>query len=218
MRASRAYARLVHLKVPAFTTAEASAALRVSVDAANKTLTRLAEDGLILPIRRGLWALRAPIDPRVLAEYLTAPWPSYVSLHTALYAHGMIKQIPEVIYVVSIGRARILQTHVGRFAVHHVAPAFFGGFEEVSGMKLATPEKALLDVLYFSGTRARHCAALPEVEIPARFRRREVQRWLNRVPSRRMHTILARRLEDLLSDGVSRSPSRTGSKGLASAS
>jgi predicted transcriptional regulator of viral defense system len=218
MRAPQAYARLVELKVPAVTTAEAAAALRVSVDAANKTLTRLAEDGLILPIRRGLWALHDPIDPRVLAEYLTAPWPSYVSLHTALYAHGMIEQIPEVIYVASLDRAQTLQTRVGRFAVHHVAPAFFGGFEDVSGVKLATPEKALLDVLYFSGTRARHCAALPEVEIPARFRRREVQRWLDRVPSRRMRTILERRLDDLRSEGVSCSSTRTASKGLASAS
>ena len=43
-------------------------------------------------------------------------------------------------------------------------PDFFGGFETLrEHLHLATPEKALLDVLYLTTARSRLFAALPEV-------------------------------------------------------
>jgi hypothetical protein len=67
-----------------------------------------------------------------------------------------------------------------------------------SGIKIATPEKALVDFLYLSPTRSRLFAALPEVELPRGFRRAEARRWVARIPSARRRTIVARKLNDVL--------------------
>ena len=175
MNASRALGRLRSLSVPVFATADAGVALGQSIPAASKTLQRLRDAGLARFIRKGLWTVQDDLAPYVLPEYLTAPHPGYVSLQTALYLHGMIEQIPAVVYAVTLARTQRIQTTFGTFSLHRIAPAFFGGFDvsSRSGAKIATPEKALLDVFYLSAGRSRLFAALPEVEVPAGFRRKE---------------------------------------------
>jgi predicted transcriptional regulator of viral defense system len=160
-------------------------------------MRRLAKSGLVTPIRKGVWALGEQPDPLALAEYVTAPYPGYVSLQTALYRHGMIDQIPSMIFIVSLARSVRIKTPLGTYSVHHVQPAFFDGFTTLPGsiIKLATPEKALVDFLYLSPTRGRLFAALPEVELPRGFRRSEARRWAQRIPSRRLRTIVARKLD-----------------------
>jgi predicted transcriptional regulator of viral defense system len=139
------------------------------------------------------------IDPYRLPEFLTAPLESYVSLHTSLYLHGMIEQIPSVIYAVSLARTQRVATQVAAFSIHHVAPEVFGGFEETaSGVKLASPEKALFDFAYLSAGRSRLFTALPELELPRRFRSAELKRWLARIPAERSRTITQRKLDEFL--------------------
>ena len=59
----------------------------------------------------------------------------------------MISQVPAVTYAVSLARTRRFATPVGTVSVHHVQPSFFFGFEDAGrGGRLATPEKALVDV------------------------------------------------------------------------
>jgi len=200
MNAPEALSRLRKLGVPAATTADAAAVLGISVQAASHTMRRLARTGLVRPVRRGIWALGDRPDPLVLADYVTARYPSYVSLQTALYRHGMIDQIPEMTFLVSLARSARVSTPLGTYSIHHVQPAFFGGFEMLpdSGIKIATPEKALVDFLYLSPTRGRLFAALPEVELPRGFRRAEARRWVARIPSTRRRTIVARKLKDVL--------------------
>jgi len=198
MNASEALRRLKSLRVPAATTADAAAVLGISIKAANQTLRRLAASGLVTPVRKGTWALIENPDPSALAEYITAPYPSYLSLQTALYRHGMIDQIPSMIFVVSLARSARIETGLGTYSVHHVQPSFFDGFEPVadSVIKLATPEKALVDFLYLSPTRTRMFAALPELEFPRGFKRGVARDWAKRIPSRRLRTIVDRRLDE----------------------
>jgi predicted transcriptional regulator of viral defense system len=199
MNAIAALGLLRALGTPALTTADASAALGLSITATSQTLRRLRAGGLLWAIRRGLWSLAEPREPVALAEYVTAPYPSYVSLQTALYLRGMIEQIPAVTYVVSLSRGHRVRTAVGTFSVHRVAPEFFGGFDLLpSGVKLATCEKALLDVLYLSGTRTRLFAALPELDLPRRFRLQATSQWIARIPSARLRSLVTRRLDRLL--------------------
>jgi predicted transcriptional regulator of viral defense system len=152
------------------------------------------------PVRKGVWALAEEPDPLAVAEYVTAPYPSYLSLQTALYRHGMIDQIPSMIFVVSLARTGRIETPLGTYSVHHVQPSFFDGFEPVaeSGIKLATPEKALVDCLYLSPTRGRLFSSLPELELPRGFRRSEALRWVRRVPSPRLRTLVERKLDEVL--------------------
>ena len=199
MNASEAYAALLRLGVPVVETADAGALLRLSTTAAAKTLSRLAEAGLIERVHHGTWWLRPPIDPLRLPPYLTAPLESYLSLQTALHLHGLIEQVPEVHYVVSLARTRRIATAAGTFSVHHVAPEVFGGYEDTErGVRLATAEKALFDVAYLSAGRSRLFTTLPELTLPRRFAKAELSRWLTRIPSERARTLTEHRLQEWL--------------------
>lgn len=210
MRPSDAYARLLDLGVATVETADVAAALRVTTSAATKLLGRLAAAKLIVRLRSGLWLLaRAAPDPYSLAEAVTAPMPSYVSLQTALYLHGMIEQVPGVIYVASLARTQKITTSVGVFSVHHIAPELFDGFEIRSdGTKLATPEKALFDVVYLSGGRSRLFAHLPELELPARFRHSLLRQWTRRITAPRKRSMVETRLEAMLQRTTTAKPER----------
>jgi len=201
MNASAALARLKGLHVPAVTTADAAAVLGLSGTAASQLLRRLSKAGLVTAFRKGVWALVERPDALALAEYVTAPYPAYVSLQTALYQRGLIEQIPSMIYLVSLARSAQVETAIGTYSVHHVQPALFGGFEVLqdSGIKLALPEKALIDLLYLSPTRGRLFASLPEIELPRDFRRAEARRWIGRIPSTRVRTIVGRRFREISS-------------------
>lgn len=203
MNAREALARLRALGVPALRTSDAAAALRQSTSAASRTLSRLAESGLVIAVRQGTWWIDGAVDPYRLPEYLTSPQPSYVSLHTALQLHGLVEQIAEVVYAASLARTQRIGTSAGTISIHHLAPEVFGGFEETAtGVKLATAEKAVFDFAYLSGGRSRLFTSLPELELPRGFRRAELRRWVARIPSQRGRTLTAERLGRMLARAV----------------
>jgi predicted transcriptional regulator of viral defense system len=200
MNAASALAHLRGLGKPVVTTNDVTLALGVERSAATHTLKRLAAEGLVTKVRHGLWAMDPALDPLVLPEYLTAPLPSYVSFQSALYLRGMVSQVPEVIYVASLAQTRRVRTTLGAFSIHRLAPTFFGGYETLkeSGVRLATPEKALLDTLYLGPTRSRMFAHLPEIEIPKGFDRRKAQEWVARIPPGPRRASVEQRLDRLL--------------------
>jgi predicted transcriptional regulator of viral defense system len=200
MNSREVLGRLQGLGVPAVTTADAAAVLGLTIEAASHSLRRLTQAGLLTAVRKGLWALSSRPDPFHLAEYVTAPFPCYLSLQTALYQRGMITQIPTMIYVVTLGRSGRITTRIGTYSAHHVLPECFGGFETLagSGIKLALPEKALVDFLYLSSTRSRLFTAMPELELSADFRRAAAREWIRRIPFDRRRTMVTQRLEELL--------------------
>jgi hypothetical protein len=112
----------------------------------------------------------------------------------------MVSQVPEVIYVASLAQTRRVRTTLGAFSIHRLAPTFFGGYETLkeSGVRLATPEKALLDTLYLGPTRSRMFAHLPEVEIPKGFDKRKAQDWVSRIPLGPRRASVEQRLDRLL--------------------
>jgi hypothetical protein len=141
---------------------------------------RLAEAGLVRRVRRGRWALRIDLDPFVLPAYLTAPYPAYVSLWSALARHGMIEQLPRALYAISPDRTRDISTGFGPVSIHHVSAPLFGGFTTTgSGIHVATPEKALFDALYVAGP-AGGGGYLPELQLPAGFDEESALGWLER--------------------------------------
>jgi hypothetical protein len=153
-------------------------------------------------VRHGTWWLDDALDPLRLPEYLTAPLPAYVSLQTALHRRGLIEQVPEVLYAVSLARTQRMETRAGSFSLHHMAPEVFGGFEETPrGAKVATAEKALFDFAYLSSGRSRLFTSLPELELPRGFRHKELGRWLAKIPSARSRTITSQKLDELLANG-----------------
>lgn len=188
---------------PTVTTGEAAAALNVSVSQASRLMRTLAGQGLARHVRYGLWIVgRNSVDPRTLVAEITRPYPAYVSFTSALSAHGMIDQAPREISVASLASAKRVKTALGTYAVHHLPPELFGGWTERDGVKLARPEKALFDIAYVSavhGGRARH---VPELEMPAEFDRKQLDRWLLRIDSRRLRTLTSRGLRYALTRAV----------------
>lgn len=202
MKAIEALHRLQGMDADAFHTADAAAVLRISSPNAAKILERLAAEDMVVRLKRGLWcfpermtALRAP-------AYVTAPMPCYISLHTALYHHGMISQIPAVTYAVSTARSRRYETFLGLLSIHHVHPAFCFGFQSVgrNNVPMAEPEKALLDVLYLSAAGNRLFRHLPEIEFPDEFDMDRARAMIQRAPAARLRTLLHNGLTKITSE------------------
>lgn len=209
---ARAYAELRRLG-PTITTAEASAALRASTSSASRTLRGLERRGLVTGIRRGLWSLDTTVrDARALASDVTRPYPSYVSFESALFAHGVIDQVPRAIALASLGRPRIVRTAVSTFVIHRLPPELFGGFAADGDLRLASIEKALFDLHYVAEASGHPRRRSPEVELPQRFSRREVARWVARIRDPRLRRRVAARLERAVSEAArTSSPSPTSS-------
>ena len=195
---ARAYAELRRLG-PTITTAEAAAALGASTSSASRTLRGLERRGLVTGVRRGLWSLATTVrDARALAGDLTRPYPSYVSFESALFAHGVIDQVPRTITLASLGRPRIARTAIATFVIHRLPPELFGGFIGEGDIRVASVEKALFDFHYVTEASGRPTRRLPEIELPPRFSRRELTRWVGRISDPRLRRRVGARLDRVL--------------------
>ncbi len=186
------YAKLKKLNLPVIQTNDAGAYLDISVNHANKLLSRISKANQIIHIKQGMWAFH-DIDPLALPGFLTSPFPSYVSLQTALYFHNMISQIPNIIYAVSVGRTKVYKTPIADVSIHHIHPSFYFGFLEkgIDGLlKIASPEKALLDIFYLSQTKTRLFKTLPEVELPKNFKISVANKMIEKITSVRKRTLV----------------------------
>lgn len=184
-----AYSTLERLG-PIVSTAEAAAALRRTASSTSRLLRGLEEVGRAHQVRAGLWALGPNLpDPFEIVGELTRPHPAYVSFLSALNHHGMIDQIPREILVASLDRARRIKTNLGTFAIHHLAPELFGGWQETGRGRVATPEKAVFDLSYVSAVHAGRPRGIPELDLPTGFDPKAIDQWVNRIDSARLATM-----------------------------
>jgi hypothetical protein len=121
-----------------------------------------------------------------------------VSFGSALFAHGAIDQIPRAITLASLGRPRVAPTAVATFVIHRLPPELFGGFADERDVRLASAEKALFDFHYVAEASGHSRRRLPEVELPPRFSRREVARWVARIRDPRLRRRVAAKIERAL--------------------
>jgi hypothetical protein len=91
--------------------------------------------------------------------------------------------------VASLDRARTIETTVGTFAVHHLPPALFGGWEETPYGPVATPVKAIFDLCYVTAAHRGRLPHLPELELPDLQSVDQFEPWLSRIASRRVRSI-----------------------------
>ncbi|MFZ2655824.1 MAG: hypothetical protein WAX69_12915 [Victivallales bacterium] len=175
-------------------TSDAMALLEIRKDHASHILSRLEEAGHLVKLKRGLWCFPEKTVPYVAAGLTTSPFPSYISLQSALYHHGMISQIPGTTYCVSVARTHMYRTALGDISVHHISEDFFFGYyEDSNGAKIASPEKALLDFFYLSPAKTGLFRTLPELEIPGNFSVRRARHMIDKLPASGRKSMLERK-------------------------
>ena len=201
MNQIQALQQLRLLAAPVVETRDVAALLQVSASNATAILRRLASRGMIVHLSRGRWLLDGKIDRNALPELIIAPYPAYVSLQSALFHHGLIEQIPSVLYAITPARPRRLRTPLGTVSFHRMPPELFEGFELSSGSdaKIATPEKALFDLLYLAPGRSRVFSTLPELSVPRRFQWQRLKDYTARVKSPGRRAFITERLRALRS-------------------
>lgn len=131
---------------------------RGSTAGVRRQLDRWVKSGRLLRLRRGVYAVAPPYrvgapHPFLVANHLRRP--SYVSLQSALSHYGMIPEFVPLTTSVTTGRPEELDTPLGRFLFRHVKKSAFFGYTQVEispgqPVFLASPEKALLDLLYLT--------------------------------------------------------------------
>jgi len=125
---------------------------------------------------------------------LTVTWPS--SSTTC----GCSPAAPAAVYGITCGRGGIVKTPLGRVSLHHVSPTFFVGYDtptEVGWLKIATPEKAIVDILYLRMTSLGDFKGLPEVEWPKNFKWGTAQKFARLTPTGARRALILSALEDL---------------------
>lgn len=121
-----------------------------------RQLSRWVTTGRLYPIRRSLYALAPPFQkvtphPFLIANRMVRG--SYVSLQSALAHYGMIPEYVPVTTSVTTARPGRWETPLGIYDFRHVQQEWFRGYRRAAlsdgqGAFLATPEKALLDLVY----------------------------------------------------------------------
>jgi predicted transcriptional regulator of viral defense system len=194
--------RLRTLAAPAVETRDVAALLHVSNSNANTILRRLAAEGMVVHLSHGRWLVNQKTDRLALPELISAPYPACVSLQSALFHHGLIEQIPSILYAVTPARTRLVRTPIGAISFHRMPPDLFTGFElsSHSDAKIAIPEKALFDLLYLAPGRSRLFSKLPELTIPKRFQWQRLKEYTELVKSSGRRAFIAERIRTIRSD------------------
>lgn len=116
-------------------------------------LSRAHRSGFIERLARGSYInsfLKGRPGVEEVACFLRPP--AYISCEWALHRHGLLLQAPRVCTVVTlhpaVGRNRTVTYQGMVIEFSRIAPRLFSGFAIQDGVSMATPEKALLDVLY----------------------------------------------------------------------
>lgn len=140
-------------KVPsAFTTQHVAEALSIKPASASRLCQRYVRQGFFISIKRNLYIVKEFYMgmPQRHRLYIgnEIQKPSYISFLTALH-HYHIASAPFYL-IESVSRHQTLERQVGHniFQYHRFPQKLFFSFVADRGLKIATPEKALLDSLY----------------------------------------------------------------------
>ncbi len=119
-------------------------------------LSRWVNRGYVFKLRRGLYAVAPPFQKKNPHPFLVANRMmrgSYVSCWSALAHYGLIPEYVQVVTSVTTGWPAQWDTPLGRYEFRRIKPDLWGTCELTQltdGQQafVATPEKALLDLLY----------------------------------------------------------------------
>jgi predicted transcriptional regulator of viral defense system len=138
--------------IPVFSTTEIE---KVFPDFERENLLNWQKKGVLLRIRNGWYSLTNEIQSLEHLYYVSNKIysPSYISLQSAFAHYGWIPEGVFTITAVSTLKTKAFDTPKGRFSYSNIQAPLFWGYKILNvdgrGVKMAEPEKALLDFIYF---------------------------------------------------------------------
>ena len=118
-------------------------------------LSRWIKKGLLIRLRQGYYSFPEYLGKADYAYYFANSMyrPSYISLHTALSFYGLIPEAVVQITSVSPLKTASFINAFAEYSYHTIRPELMFGYElkpliDGRTMKIASREKALLDLLY----------------------------------------------------------------------
>jgi predicted transcriptional regulator of viral defense system len=119
-------------------------------------LSRWCDRGLLIRIRQGWYAFpefaSRPDAPFIVSNAIYKP--SYISTYSALAFYGMIPEAVTGATAASTLKTASFTGGIGKFSYRRIKPSLFFGYDSKrSGERaflIATPEKAVLDLLYLN--------------------------------------------------------------------
>lgn len=150
LSAFKIYRTLREDGITIFTTTDLRRRFGVGSDnTAYKILQRLTIKGLLTRIQGGLYQVTdSPVHDFTLANIIVTP--SYVSLESALSRYGILSQFPFVVTSVTPKKGKKVETINKTLEYAHIASHLFSGFVKEHDYLIATPEKALFDMVYLA--------------------------------------------------------------------
>ena len=116
-------------------------------DVLYRSINDLQEAGILSRFSRGFYIAR-DFDPLVLSQRISPE--SYVSFGNALARQMLVGSVPRYrVRAAKVGPKRVYSN--GEYRIEHLSlkPELNIGYEIVDGIRMALPEKAVLDTLYF---------------------------------------------------------------------
>ena len=132
-----------------FTLADLKVALKPDSDATlYRKVSKLVDDGSLIKAKRGIYA--TPEATLITISSRIEP-SSYISTGTVLAANALIGSVPaRKVQAIKTGRPRTYRCELGTIEHLSISPKLFFGYTSEAGIRIATPEKAFIDVCYFT--------------------------------------------------------------------
>ncbi|MBL7198364.1 MAG: hypothetical protein ISS47_09745 [Candidatus Omnitrophica bacterium] len=142
-----------------FTTGDLKKLLRIEKDnTVYKTIEGLIKEKILIRLSKGKYLYRnaKPHDFEI-ANFLSSP--SYISFESALNFYNILVQVPYSVTSATTLRNKVIYSNAKEYIYTHVDPRVYFGYKREGTFLIATPEKALIDLLYLASKR------LKEVDI-----------------------------------------------------
>lgn len=113
-----------------------------------RTIAEMVGNGTLIKVKRGIYATP---EATLTAISCRIEPNAYISTGTVLASKTLIGSIPaRRVQAVKVGRPRTYRCQLGTIEHLSISPHLYFGFSVVAGERIATSEKAFLDVCYFT--------------------------------------------------------------------
>ncbi|MDP4011913.1 MAG: hypothetical protein Q8P72_06870 [Candidatus Roizmanbacteria bacterium] len=115
-----------------------------------KIIQRLIKNGLVSRIGT---SSKYVIHHRDYTEFELANFvysPSYIALESALSHHGILSQFSYSIVSITTNKSKRFVFDDREYIYSHISPNLFWGYEKQGTFLISTPEKSLIDSVYFN--------------------------------------------------------------------